>query len=80
MHTIYYSINKLNYNDNKNTVYQSSDKGDDYSYPAPSVLGDGDIPNLFTVADLINILNSNIILCAVIISLLIHLYCFLSLC
>lgn len=70
MHTIYYSINKLNYNDNKNTVYQSSDKGDNYSYPAPSVLGYGDITDLFTVEDLINILKSNIILCAVIISLL----------
>lgn len=70
MHTIYSSMNKLNYNDNKNTMYQSSDKGDNYSCPAPSVLGDGDSPDLFTAEDLINILNSNIILCAVIIFLL----------
>lgn len=70
MHTIYSSMNKLNYNDNKNTVYQSSDKGDNSSYPAPSVLEGGDSPDLFTAEDLRNILNSNIILRAVIIYLI----------
>lgn len=70
MHTIYSSMNKLNYNDKKNIVYQSSDKGDNSSYPALSVLEDGDSPDLFTAEDLINILNSNIILRAVIIYLL----------
>lgn len=70
MHTIYSSMNKLSYNDNKNTVNQSSDKADSSSYPASSVLEHGDSPNIFTAEDLINILNSNIILRAVIIYLL----------
>ncbi len=70
MHTIYSSMNKLSYNDNKNTVNQSSNKGDSYNYPAASVLEDGDSTNLFTVEDVINILNSNIILRIVIVYLL----------
>jgi len=63
-------MNKLSYNDNKNTVNQSSNKGDSYNYPAASVLEDGDSTNLFTVEDVINILNSNIILRIVIVYLL----------